>query len=90
MCNVVITLLVAGCGGTLIANESLQTLTSPGYPDGYANELQCTWTISTEIGQHIWVNVTDIDTESHVSCSYDAVSFYESEYLYHMHTILCW
>ncbi|KAL5010260.1 hypothetical protein ScPMuIL_012565 [Solemya velum] len=68
---------VPGCGAILRANESIQSLTSPGYPDGYTSNLDCTWTISTDVGHHIRANVTDIDTETHHSCNYDSVKFTE-------------
>ena len=33
------------CGGTHTATKTEQILTSPGYPNGYASNLKCLWTI---------------------------------------------
>jgi len=42
------------CGGTLDGSEGTSgTITSPGYPEGYANDLECTWTISPAGGNKV-------------------------------------
>ncbi|KAL8573023.1 hypothetical protein ACOMHN_010453 [Nucella lapillus] len=62
-----------GCGGVLVAGHSTQYLQSPNYPNNYNNSLNCTWTISSSSGHRVWVNITDINLESHNSCYYDYV-----------------
>ncbi|XP_070174131.1 cubilin-like [Littorina saxatilis] len=70
---------VAGCGGTLVAGSFVQTLQSPGYPNGYGHNLNCVWRISAVTGHKISLNISDIDLESHGSCNFDAVAIYDAD-----------
>ena len=65
-----------GCGGMLNVTGSLQTVISPGYPYGYQDNLDCTWTLNSPAGSRIWLNITDIDIESHSSCNYDVLRIF--------------
>ncbi|CAI4229546.1 unnamed protein product [Auanema sp. JU1783] len=50
------------CGGSLIAQSYGQTLTSPGYPQSYANAAECVWTIqSLSPGSLITLSIEDIN-----------------------------
>ncbi|XP_053408750.1 cubilin-like isoform X2 [Mercenaria mercenaria] len=73
---------VPGCGGILNVTDSLQTVISPGYPDGYQHNLDCTWILNSPVGSRIWLNITDINIEAHSSCSYDILKIYNSGYTY--------
>ncbi|WAR06690.1 CUBN-like protein, partial [Mya arenaria] len=69
-----------GCGGILNVTDSVQTFTSPGYPTGYQSLLDCVWTLNTRLGTKVWLNITDIDIETHGSCIYDVVKVYSNNY----------
>ena len=48
------------CGGNLTG--SIGNFTSPGYPDStYPNNVECVWTISTNEGSRIQIDITDFD-----------------------------
>ena len=72
-------ILVPGCGGNLGATSQDNTFTSPGYPNGYANNLNCLWVITTLPGNRIWLNLTNLDIEGHFTCSFDKIIIYDSE-----------
>ncbi|QQP36002.1 Cubilinlike [Caligus rogercresseyi] len=44
---------------------------SPGWPNNYAHDLSCEWTIRVSPGHQILLNVTDFDLETHRSCNFD-------------------
>uniref|UniRef100_A0A0B7BPM5 CUB domain-containing protein n=1 Tax=Arion vulgaris TaxID=1028688 RepID=A0A0B7BPM5_9EUPU len=62
---------IPGCGGQLVASETQQNLTSPGYPSVYEHNLDCSWTISVPVGNTIIVNIISIDMEGSGGCYYD-------------------
>ncbi|CAH1775425.1 unnamed protein product [Owenia fusiformis] len=70
---------ISGCGGELTAVGTQQAFTSPGYPNGYANSLSCTWVLRAEQGNKVWFNISDIDLESHGSCNYDKVTVFDND-----------
>ena len=54
------------CGETtIVANLQRVNLTSPNYPADYPSQLSCTWTITTERGNSIFVQIQDFFTEVH-------------------------
>ncbi|XP_060075561.1 cubilin-like [Ylistrum balloti] len=63
-----------GCGGTHdIFPYQITTIISPGYPNGYADNLDCVWNLNAAPGSIVWFNVTDINLENHPSCGYDSL-----------------
>lgn len=52
------------------------TIISPNYPNGYANNLNCSWVIRSELGKKIKLVVNDLDIEG-ISCYYDKLIFYD-------------
>ena len=74
-----ITGAVSGCGGDIVAGNFYQSLQSPGYPSGYSHGLNCVWHVTASRGHRIWLNITDINLESHGTCNYDSVSVYDGE-----------
>jgi len=72
--------VVPGCGGVLNVTEAAQTFISPGYPNGYLSNLDCRWVLNSPMGSKVWMNITDIDIESHSSCNYDILRIYGSRY----------
>ncbi|KAJ8306835.1 hypothetical protein KUTeg_014919 [Tegillarca granosa] len=69
---------VPGCGGNFGAVATTQVVTSPGYPFGYSNNLDCTWTLHSLPGFRIWINISDIDIETHGTCLYDRLVIFDS------------
>ncbi|XP_048244242.1 deleted in malignant brain tumors 1 protein-like isoform X2 [Haliotis rufescens] len=62
------------CGlSNLSASLTEKTLTSPGYPSYYYNNLNCTWTISAPVGYKISVDIVDLSMEQ--SCVNDYLLF---------------
>ena len=57
------------CGNDLI--DTTGVITSPGFPDNYPHQRECTWTITAPEGNQILLNVTDFNLESHYNCQYD-------------------
>ena len=57
------------CGGQLYAVTG--SLTSPGYPDHYPHDRDCTWVIHAAPGHQIKLNFTDFQLEEHQNCEYD-------------------
>lgn len=70
----------AVCGtAELWASMEEQTLTSPGFPYGYASNLDCVWTIRHPRNYSISINVTQMSLEPHPHCAYDYLELYQSE-----------
>ncbi|XP_046566278.1 deleted in malignant brain tumors 1 protein-like [Haliotis rubra] len=61
----------------LTATETVQYITSPGYPNRYFSYLYCIWHISAPRGKMIHVEVLDSDVESSTSCRYDIVKAFD-------------
>ncbi|XP_071111211.1 scavenger receptor cysteine-rich domain-containing protein DMBT1-like isoform X2 [Haliotis cracherodii] len=50
------------CGGGLVANSTMQNVTSPGYPTNFPNSVRCSWTISAENPQgHVIVSFLEVE-----------------------------
>ena len=64
------TCITALCGGVFVSTSTRQTISSPGYPNPFRQDVSCRWTIdaptSTDI---VEVNVTAIDLQSTAGCS---------------------
>ncbi|XP_078684922.1 uncharacterized protein LOC144918233 [Branchiostoma floridae x Branchiostoma belcheri] len=52
---------------TLNASVNSSTITSPGYPNRYSNNLRCSWTITVSRGRRAAIRFTGLDIE--VQCS---------------------
>lgn len=54
----------ASCGSAVIASNSINEIQTPGYPDLlYKGELNCTWTISSQVkGSKIYLVFTTLET----------------------------
>ncbi|MGH0159306.1 UNVERIFIED_CONTAM: hypothetical protein FKN15_040677, partial [Acipenser sinensis] len=74
-----------GCGGTYADSEGI--IISPNWPNPYANNRQCVYIIRQPADELIYLNFTNIDLESHSSCSFDYVENDSYEMLVlHEHT----
>ncbi|XP_071111182.1 scavenger receptor cysteine-rich domain-containing protein DMBT1-like [Haliotis cracherodii] len=66
------------CGGSLVANSTMQNVTSPGYPTNYPNSFKCVWTISTENPEgHVKLTFLEVDLYNVFSSSGDFVRVYD-------------
>ncbi|XP_072174323.1 cubilin-like [Diadema setosum] len=65
------------CGGPLSAVSSPQTFSSPGFPDGYATNLDCIWIITAPINDNIILNFTSFALEFSNDCVFDWVRIYD-------------
>lgn len=57
------------CGGNYYTSAGV--IKSPGYPDEYPSNKDCTWIITVPPGQQIMLNITDFDLERYIGCRYD-------------------
>ena len=58
------------CNIDLKATQTVQSFSSPGFPDAYQNGVNCTWTLSSVSGSQIVVKLFNFNTEFY----YDTVS----------------
>ncbi|XP_050362534.1 cubilin-like [Nymphalis io] len=49
------------CGGLYVKTHGY--IYSPGWPQNYESNRDCTWTITVPVGQQIMINITDFDLE---------------------------
>ena len=64
---VILYVLLPGCDNEYTGPRG--NITSPGYPDNYANNLDCTFRITLD--SQIRLTFNDVDIEDHSSCYYD-------------------
>ena len=77
-------LLSSGCGTTLLASDTQANFSSQGYPVSYPNAHDCTWTIESDTGTTIMLNITDMGIELQPSCYYDYIKVYDGkDFLFH-------
>lgn len=71
--------VLATCGGTFdIGTLENTTFTSPGYPNGYSQNLNCTWIFSTPPMNHLHLTFLDINLSNYASnfCIGDYIMLY--------------
>ncbi|CAH2282322.1 cubilin [Pelobates cultripes] len=64
------TIAPGACGGRLITGETPLFFFSPGWPNNYANRLDCTWVIRSPEST-VELNILSLDIEKYRSCNYD-------------------
>ncbi|XP_068942361.1 cubilin [Petaurus breviceps papuanus] len=64
------TIATGACGGYLRTGEVPGFFFSPGWPESYDNEADCSWVIQAP-DSTVELNILSLDLESHYSCSYD-------------------
>lgn len=82
----------ATCGQRMHLTPTQATyITSPGYPFGYASNLNCTWDVATDPGHHIVVSIMDINIEGrNDTCRYDTLKFFARTFgHWHLNRTLC-
>ncbi|KAM4013573.1 embryonic protein UVS.2-like [Anomaloglossus baeobatrachus] len=68
------------CGGTYYAAQG--TITSPSYPNNYANNLRCTYTMTAPVGNRVVLSITNFQMEYGVFCMYDNIQVQDGDILY--------
>lgn len=53
------------------------SLTSPGYPQDYANDLDCTWVLGSPTETIIKLIFESFDVEAESDCGYDVVEVFD-------------
>lgn len=57
---------------------NVTTLTSPGWPGRYSNNLRCEWLVSTDPGTRVQLNIFALNLESsYRGCPYDRLTVYD-------------
>ena len=57
--------IVDMCGSTIYVNTSVQEITSPGYPNNYANYRSCEWILEPKTQQtRIRIDFVNFNTEA--------------------------
>ncbi|XP_064190205.1 cubilin [Anguilla rostrata] len=64
-----------GCGGIVTAPSG--EIHSPGYPNNYPNNVDCSWVINVDDGHRVLFNFTLLEIEPHSSCLWDYVAVYD-------------
>lgn len=65
--------LAANCGGSFfVSDENVTTITSPGFPNGYDNNLECTWTLTADPHYRVALTLITLDMEAGF-CQFDRV-----------------
>ncbi|XP_071158115.1 embryonic protein UVS.2-like isoform X2 [Mytilus edulis] len=71
--------VAAQCSGTpaeMIVGYSITSITPPGYPNGYAGDLNCSWIARTQVQGDVLLIMS---TENTVSCSGDTVNVHDGQ-----------
>ena len=68
----------SNCTEEIHLNDALNNviITSPGFPDGYENNLLCTWLVRSPIGEKIAIKVDQLNIEAG-SCNYDKLNMFD-------------
>ncbi|XP_033326417.2 cubilin [Megalopta genalis] len=67
----------------LVSLDSLDNhdIHSPGWPNGYSDNLQCTWLVTCPPGSHIVLRLINLDIEESDTCFADSLSVYDGDAL---------
>ncbi|XP_056155801.1 cubilin [Lampris incognitus] len=72
------TIAPGACGGALMPGESPHFLYSPGWPENYASNLECTWVIRSP-DSTVEFNLLSLDVEDYPSCYFDSLVIRDGE-----------
>ncbi|XP_029110994.1 cubilin [Scleropages formosus] len=72
------TIAPGACGGALMPGDTPMFLFSPGWPNDYAPNLDCTWVIRSP-DSTVELNLLSLDIEDEASCSYDSLVVRDGE-----------
>lgn len=68
------------CGGIFEATKYRQIIESPHYPDSYAKNLDCNYTIIAPRDKSVFVEFNEFLLEKSSDCKYDNLTIYASEF----------
>jgi len=66
-----LSIVATGFTASFIAIPAQGTLTSPGFPGNYDNDLDLSWTLTAPEGMVVAISIGDFALESHSNCNYD-------------------
>ncbi|KAI8777940.1 cubilin, partial [Biomphalaria glabrata] len=66
------------CRGDFLANSTVQVLTSPDYPNLYANNLNCFWTITAPLGKRVSITINNMSLEGTSYYCHDYLQFHNA------------
>ncbi|XP_066579431.1 cubilin [Amia ocellicauda] len=72
------TIAPGACGGALMTGESPMFLFSPGWPESYPANLECTWVIRSP-DSIVEFNLLSVDIEADTTCYYDSLVIRDGE-----------
>uniref|UniRef100_A0A8C1I6Q0 Cubilin (intrinsic factor-cobalamin receptor) n=1 Tax=Cyprinus carpio TaxID=7962 RepID=A0A8C1I6Q0_CYPCA len=72
------TIQPGACGGTLMTGDNPQFLFSPGWPELYQHNLDCSWVIRSP-NSIVEFNLLSLDMEDEVSCLHDSLSIRDGD-----------
>lgn len=71
-------LLLGACGGIVTAGDTPQFLFSPGWPENYAPNLECSWLIRSD-DSTVEFNLLSLDIEDYPMCYLDSLVIRDGE-----------
>ncbi|XP_028815099.1 cubilin [Denticeps clupeoides] len=72
------TIAPGDCGGALMPGDTPHFLFSPGWPNNYATNLECSWVIRSP-GSIVELNLLFVDIEEAPECFYDSLDVRDGE-----------
>ncbi|XP_004605400.2 cubilin [Sorex araneus] len=83
------TIAPGACGGFLQTGEAPIFLFSPGWPERYNNNIDCSWLIQAP-DSTVELNLLSLDIESHKTCDYDKLVIFDGDsYLAPQLAVVC-
>ncbi|KAI8490246.1 hypothetical protein Bbelb_319840 [Branchiostoma belcheri] len=67
----------SGCKNPAILKGNFGSFTSPGYPNNYNNNAQCSWTITVCSGRRAAIRFISLNLEKDSGCMYDSLTVYD-------------
>ncbi|XP_024128923.1 CUB domain-containing protein 2 isoform X1 [Oryzias melastigma] len=71
------------CGGVLTGLSGV--ISSPGYPQEYSNNADCSWTVQVSNASVVTFVFLDFQLENNEGCNFDFVSLFDGSTLSHQH-----
>lgn len=76
----ILNLFLGACGGALMPEDTPRFLFSPGWPNQYEPNLECTWVIRSP-DSTVELNMLFMDIEDQTMCLYDSLVIRDGEAL---------
>lgn len=82
-CKVLVALSLDMCGGVLTGLSG--TISSPGYPQEYSNNADCSWAIHVSNTSVVTLVFLDFQLENNEGCNFDFVALFDGPTVTHRH-----